>query len=154
MTELRHQEVPQSCVIEEVQSHLLSTNFASANDSIFQICSMASIGVHTNGSQFYMSLSPMAHLNGRCVVFARIIKGQESIDAIEKVKNNRNHSEFCNKHVHSCGLYFYFYSYFFSPTSSEFPSYTRRDSRCVLNQSVCTFCATASCCDSLLITHQ
>ena len=47
--------------------------------------SMASIGVHTNGSQFYLSLSPMKHLNGRCVVFGRMVEGEESLQAIEKV---------------------------------------------------------------------
>ena len=49
--------------------------------------SMASIGIHTNGSQFYMALTPMPHLNGRCVVFARIVKGTESLAAVEKVRH-------------------------------------------------------------------
>ena len=47
--------------------------------------SMASIGVHTNGSQFYLSLSPMKHLNGRCVTFGRMVEGEESLQAMEKV---------------------------------------------------------------------
>ena len=33
-----------------------------------------------------MALNPMPHLNGRCVVFARIIKGTESLAAVEKVR--------------------------------------------------------------------
>ena len=49
------------------------------------LLSMASIGVHTNGSQFYLSLSPMKHLNGRCVVFGRVVEGDDAIQAIEKV---------------------------------------------------------------------
>lgn len=54
---------------------------------------MASIGIHTNGSQFYIALAPMPQLNGRCVTFARIVKGMDSVAAIEKVstvhaKNN------------------------------------------------------------------
>ena len=52
--------------------------------------SMASIGIHTNGSQFYLALNPMPQLNGRCVAFARVVKGNDSIDAIEKV----NHTSF------------------------------------------------------------
>ena len=47
---------------------------------------MASIGIHTNGSQFYLALNPMPQLNGRCVAFARVVAGDESIDAIEKVR--------------------------------------------------------------------
>ena len=49
------------------------------------LLSMASIGVHTNGSQFYLSLSPMKHLNGRCVVFGRMVEGEEALQVIEKV---------------------------------------------------------------------
>lgn len=51
-------------------------------------CSMASIGIHTNGSQFYIALAPMPQLNGRCVTFARIVKGMDSILAIEKVRTS------------------------------------------------------------------
>lgn len=49
------------------------------------LLSMASIGVHTNGSQFYLSLTPMKHLNGRCVAFGRMVEGEEALQAIEKV---------------------------------------------------------------------
>ena len=47
---------------------------------------MASIGVHTNGSQFYLALNPMPQLNGRCVAFGRVVQGNDSIEAIEKVR--------------------------------------------------------------------
>jgi peptidyl-prolyl isomerase D len=46
---------------------------------------MASRGVHTNGSQFYIDLAPAPHLNGRCVVFGRIIEGDQIIKEMEKV---------------------------------------------------------------------
>ena len=46
---------------------------------------MASTGVHTNGSQFYIDLTPAPHLNGRCVVFGRIIEGDDVLKEIEKV---------------------------------------------------------------------
>jgi peptidyl-prolyl cis-trans isomerase-like 6 len=48
---------------------------------------MASIGIHTNGSQFYLSLNPMAQLNGRCVAFGRMVEGDAVVAAIEKVIN-------------------------------------------------------------------
>lgn len=46
---------------------------------------MASVGLNTSGSQFYISLSPTAHMNGRCVVFGRLIEGEEVLKAIEAV---------------------------------------------------------------------
>lgn len=46
---------------------------------------MASRGLHTNGSQFYIDLAPAPHLNGRCVVFGRIIEGENVLKEIEKV---------------------------------------------------------------------
>ncbi len=47
--------------------------------------SMVSVGVHTNGSQFYISLNPLPHMNGRSVVFGRLIEGDNVLKAIEKV---------------------------------------------------------------------
>eukprot|EP00388_Colpodella_angusta_P029218 GDKK01015888.1.p1 GENE.GDKK01015888.1~~GDKK01015888.1.p1 ORF type:complete len:143 (-),score=17.70 GDKK01015888.1:117-545(-) len=48
--------------------------------------SMASVGLDTGGSQFYISLSPNTHMNGRCVVFGRMDPaGEPILAAIEKV---------------------------------------------------------------------
>eukprot|EP01031_Cornospumella_fuschlensis_P041813 gene41813-51036_t len=49
------------------------------------LVSMASIGVNTNGSQFYLSLSPSPHMNGRCTVFGRLKGGEEVLSRLEKV---------------------------------------------------------------------
>lgn len=46
---------------------------------------MASVGVDSVDSQFYISLASMPHLNGRCVVFGKLEKGFEVLDEIEKV---------------------------------------------------------------------
>jgi cyclophilin family peptidyl-prolyl cis-trans isomerase len=47
---------------------------------------MATIGVKTNGSQFYISLAPSPWLNGRCPVFGRLTnKSDELLKQIEKV---------------------------------------------------------------------
>ena len=46
---------------------------------------MASIGVNTNGSQFYISLGPNPHMNGKCMVFGRVIAGEEILSSLEKV---------------------------------------------------------------------
>ena len=47
------------------------------------LLSMASIGVDTNGSQFYISLKPTSYMNGRCMVFGRLVEGEDVIKAIE-----------------------------------------------------------------------
>ena len=59
---------------------------------------MASIGIHTNGSQFYIALAPMPQLNGRCVTFARIVKGMDSVAAMEKVCMHVSMSRAAHKH--------------------------------------------------------
>lgn len=49
------------------------------------LLSMVSSGVHSNGSQFYITLAPAKHLNGRSVGFGRLVKGDDVIASIEKV---------------------------------------------------------------------
>ena len=44
---------------------------------------MASIGVDTNGSQFYISLKPTSYMDGRCMVFGRLVEGENVIKTIE-----------------------------------------------------------------------
>lgn len=51
---------------------------------------MASIGVHTNGSQFYIDLGHAKHLNGRCVTFGRLVAGESVLKAIEEVFTHRS----------------------------------------------------------------
>ena len=40
-------------------------------------------GVDTNGSQFYISLNKNNQMNGRCVVFGRMVDGEETLKNIE-----------------------------------------------------------------------
>jgi cyclophilin family peptidyl-prolyl cis-trans isomerase len=49
---------------------------------------MASAGVHTGGSQFYIDLAPAPHLDGRCVVFGRLVEGDDVLQKMEKVLAN------------------------------------------------------------------
>ncbi|KAM0752060.1 hypothetical protein T439DRAFT_287515 [Meredithblackwellia eburnea MCA 4105] len=49
---------------------------------------MANRGKNTNGSQFFVSLRPCPHLNGKHVVFGRVVKGYDIIEGLSKLPTN------------------------------------------------------------------
>ena len=63
---------------------------------------MASIGRNTNGSQFYVSFSPNKHFNGRCIVFGKLIEGEEVLKQIEAVS--------INLYLYMCDLLLYVFN--------------------------------------------
>lgn len=53
------------------------------NHSQAGVLSMANSGINSNGSQFFITFSPCAWLNGKHVVFGRVISGLEHLKILE-----------------------------------------------------------------------
>jgi peptidyl-prolyl cis-trans isomerase A (cyclophilin A) len=54
------------------------------------LLAMANAGPNTNGSQFFVTVAPTPHLNGRHTIFGEVTDGMSVVEAISMVATGRN----------------------------------------------------------------
>ncbi|KAH3683657.1 hypothetical protein WICPIJ_005341 [Wickerhamomyces pijperi] len=78
-------------------------NFKLTHDKPF-LLSMANAGPNTNGSQFFITTVPTPHLDGKHVVFGRLISGKALIRAVERTKTDSGDKPLEPVVISNCGV--------------------------------------------------
>ena len=77
-------------------------NFTVLHEKPF-LLSMANAGPNTNGSQFFVTTVPTPHLNGKHVVFGRLLSGKSVIRAVERTATDQGDKPLKDVEIVDCG---------------------------------------------------
>ncbi|KAK6453636.1 peptidyl-prolyl cis-trans isomerase CPR6 [Scheffersomyces xylosifermentans] len=77
-------------------------NFKLIHDKPF-LLSMANAGPNTNGSQFFITTVPTPHLNGKHVVFGKVIEGKSIVRQLERCKKGESDKPVEDWIISDCG---------------------------------------------------
>lgn len=87
---------------------IYGSKFADENFEISHnqpgLLSMANSGENTNGSQFFILTKPTPHLDGKHVVFGKVINGLDIVYQIEKTQTGENDRPVNEVIIEDCGL--------------------------------------------------
>ena len=82
-------------------ARLLSQNVIIEYSSVDQL-STANAGLNRNGSQFYITTAAAPHLDGRHVVFGKVLSGMSTIETIEALPTNAQDRPLADVRIHDC----------------------------------------------------
>ena len=67
------------------------------------LLAMANGGPNTNGDQFYITVNPQPHLDGKHVVFGRVIRGERAVEFVNQKCGSENGRPKCDVQIVRCG---------------------------------------------------
>jgi peptidyl-prolyl isomerase G (cyclophilin G) len=71
--------------------------------SVAGVLSMANAGPNTNRSQFFITTAPATHLDGKHVVFGRVVEGMEILEILNTLLTDANDRPFAKALIGNCG---------------------------------------------------